>query len=187
MKKIKTNERYKLNFKEIEKNSLPLLHQTFFKTQREKGYPYFASTRVGSCKYIKIKNGKSLAIPFYIINSKGLTLNHFKTIPKKLYTSKSTYMHDYIKRTEMHCGMKKKPLLPYSMNCSRNQLPIRGIVSEAAANRSCFELGDNRLINRKQWKTTYRDFYRKPTFIPISNMGICANMAKAEHMKLTAL
>ena len=73
---------------EIEKNSLPLLHQTFFKTQREKGYPYFASTRVGSCKYIKIKNGKSLAIPFYIINSKGLTLNHFKKIPKKLYTSK---------------------------------------------------------------------------------------------------
>ena len=73
------------------------------------------------------------------------------------------------------------------MNCSRNQLPIRGIVSGAAANRSCFELGDNRIINRKQWKTTYRDFYRKPTFIPISNMGICANMAKAEHMKLTAL
>ena len=179
-------DRYKLNFNDIEKNNLPLIHHTFFKTHHEKGYPYFATSRVGSCNYVKVKNGRCLAIPFYIINRRGRSLNHFKTVPEKLYINKSTYMNDYILRRDMHCGMKKKPLLPYSMNSSRSQLPIGGIVNGAAVNRSCLELGDSGLINRKQWKTTYNDFFRKPNFIPVSNMGIAANMAKASHAKLTA-
>ena len=126
-------------------------------------------------------------MPFYIINRRGRMLNHFKTVPEKLYINKSTYMNDYIQRFDMHCGMKKKPLMPYSMYSSRSQLPIQGIINGAAVNRSCLELGDNRLINRKQWKTSYRDFFRKPNYIPVSNMGIASDMAKAAHAKLTAI
>ena len=180
-------DRYKQNFKEIEKNNLPQLTRShsFFKTHQEKGYAYFASSRVGSCNYVKVKNGRCLAIPFRIINSRGRSLNHFKTVPDKLHINKSTYMNDFIERSDMHCGMKKKPLIPYSINSPRSQLPIRGIINGAAVNRSCLQLGDNRIINRKQWKTSYRDFFRKPNFIPVSNMGIAANMAKAAHAKIT--
>ena len=81
---------------------------------------------------------------------------------------------------------EKKALIPYSMNSNRSQLPINCIVSGAAVNRSCLELGDNRLINRKQWKTTYRDYFRKPTYIPVSNSGIASGMAKASHAKITS-
>ena len=180
-------ERYKSYFKKPPKDYLPKLNHSFFITHQEKGYPYFSTTRVGSCSYVKIKNGQCLAIPFYIINRRGRSLNHFKTVPEKLYSSKSTYMHDYIQRYEMHCGMAKKPLIPYNMNSTRSQLPINCMVNGSAVNRSCLELGDTRLINRKQWKTTYRDYFRKPTYIPISNSGIAAVMSKASHAKLTAV
>ena len=175
----------KINTGEVDRNILPKLRRTFFQTHKEKGFPYFSSSRVGSCSYVKVKNGQCLAIPFFILNRRGRTLNHFKTVPEKLYTSKSTYMMDFVKRGNMHCGMKNKPLLPYSMNSARSQLPINGIISGAAVNRSCLELGNNKLINRKQWKTSYRDFFRKPNYIPVSNMGIRSDMAKAAHAKLT--
>ena len=180
-------DRYKSYFKKPPKDYLPKLNHSFFITHQEKGYPYFSTTRVGSCSYVKIKNGQCLAIPFYIINRRGRSLNHFKTVPEKLYSSKSTYMHDYIQRYEMHCGMAKKPLIPYNMNSTRSQLPINCMVNGSVVNRSCLELGDTRLINRKQWKTTYRDYFRKPTYIPISNSGIAAVMSKASHAKLTAV
>ena len=180
-------DRYKSYDNNKDQVQLPTLHKTFFQTHQEKGYPYFATSRVGSCNYVKVKNGQCLAIPFFIINRRGRSLNHFKTVPEKLYISKSTYMSDYISKLDMHCGMKKKPLIPYSMNSSRSQLPINGIINGAAVNRSNLELGDSRLINRKQWKTTYRDFFRKPIYIPVSNMGIAANMAKAAHSKLSSL
>ena len=180
-------DRYKSYFKKPPKNYLPKLNHSFFITHQEKGYPYFSTTRVGSCSYVKIKNGQCLAVPFYIINRRGRSLNHFKTVPEKLYSSKSTYMNDYIQRYEMHCGMAKKPLIRYNMNSTRSQLPINCMVSGSSVNRSCLELGDTRLINRKQWKTTYRDYFRKPTYIPISNSGIAAVMSKASHAKLTAV
>ena len=180
-------DRYKSYFKKPPKDYLPKLNHSFFITHQEKGYPYFSTTRVGSCSYVKIKNGQCLVISFYIINRRGRSLNHFKTVPEKLYSSKSTYMHDYIQRYEMHCGMAKKPLIPYNMNSTRSQLPINCMVNGSVVNRSCLELGDTRLINRKQWKTTYRDYFRKPTYIPISNSGIAAVMSKASHAKLTAV
>ena len=179
-------DRYKYNLEGIDNNSLPKLRKTYFKTNKKKGYPYFLSSKVESCSYVKVKNGQCLAIPFFIVNRRGRFLNHFKTLPDKPYSSKSTYKIDYIPREEMHCGMKKKPLMPYSMNCSRSQLPINFYLGGAAANRSFIELGDNKIINRKRWTTTYRDFYRKPTFIPISNMGIAANKSKALHARLSA-
>ena len=169
---------------EEEKFQISKCHKTFFKTHQEKGNPYFSTTKVGSCSYVLVKNGKCLAIPFSIINRRGRSLNHFKTVPEKLYTNKSTYMNDYLPIGNIHCGMKKKPLVPYKMNCSRNQLPIQGIINGAAVNRSCIELGDNSLINRKQWKTTYRDFFRKPSYIPVSNIGIAAEMARSTHLRL---
>ena len=170
--------------KEEEKIQIPEEHKTFFKTHQEKGYPYFSTTRVGSCSYVLVKNGQCLAIPFYIINRRGRSLNHFKTVPEKLYTNKSTYMNDYKSFGNIHCGMGKKPLIPYKMNCARSQLPINGIISGAASNRSSFELGDSGLINIKQWKTTYKDSFRKPSYVPVSNIGISAEMARASHLRL---
>ena len=180
-------ERYQNNFKKIKKLSLSNLRQSFFKTCREKGYLYFASTRVESCKCIKVKNGKCISIPFLIINRKCRCLSNMKAIPEKLNISKSTYMNDYIKRYDVHCGLRKKPFVPYSMNSLRNQLPINCFANGGAVNRSCLELGDSKIINRKKWKTTYRDFYRNPKFIPVSNIGISSDMAQAARAKLTLI
>ena len=173
--------------KEDEKIETPEVRKTFFRTHQEKGYPYFNTTRVGSCSYVLVKNGQSLAVPFYIINRRGRSLNHFKTVPEKSPTTKSTYMNDYITFGNIHCSMAKKPLVPYNMDSSRSRLPINGIISGAAINRASIELGDFRLINRKQWKSTYKDSYRKPYYVPVSNSGIASDMAKASHSRLNEI
>ena len=90
-------------------------------------------------------------------------------------------MPNYITIGDIHCGMTKKPLIPYNIDSSRSRLPINGIISGAAINRASIELGDFRLINRKQWKSTYKDSYRKPSILPVSNHGIASDMAKAAH------
>ena len=182
---MESTQQMQMNEGEEEK-VIPEERKTFFKTHQEKGYPYFSNTRVGSCSYVLVKNGQCLAMPFYIINRRGRSLNHFKTVPEKSPTTKSTYMNDYITFGDIHCGMAKKPLIPYNMDSSRSRLPINGIISGAAINRASIELGDYRLINRKQWKSTYKDSYRKPSIVPVSNNGIASDMAKASHMRLNA-
>ena len=102
-------------------------------------------------------------------------------------TNKSTYMADYVMVGDMHCGMAKKPLMPYSPDSYRSRMPVNGIVSGAAVNRSYLELGNSNLINRKQWKSTYRDCYRKPAIIPVNNLGIASDMAKAMHMRINGV
>ena len=79
-----------------ETSKIPETRKTFFKTHQDKGFAYFNTTRVGSCSYVLIKNGQCLAVPFYIINRRGRSLNHFKTVPEKSPITKSTYMNDYI-------------------------------------------------------------------------------------------
>ena len=160
--------------------------KTFFKTHQEWGSPFFKNTRVGSCSHVLVKNGRSLAIPFRIVNRRGRGLNHFKTVPEKLSVNESTYEHDYHPFPNMHCGMGKKPLMPYSPDSMRNLLPQNGIVSGALNNRSYLELGNSNLINRKQWSSTYRDSYRFPIQVPISNAGILSDLAVASHMKLNS-
>ena len=160
--------------------------KTFFKTKHDLGNAYFSNSRVGSCSFVLVKNGQCLAVPFAITNRRGRSLNHFKTVPAKLSTNKSTYMNDYLPIGNIHCGMSNKPLVPYSPECYRSRLPINGIISGAAINRASIELGDSHLINRKQWKTTYRDSFRTPAIIPVSNGGIASDMAKASHMRLNA-
>lgn len=162
------------------------LKHSFFNSKHEKGNLYFKNSKVGSCSYVLVKNGQSLAMPFGIKNQRGRSLNHFKTVPQKLLERKSTYMHDYIQVGNMHCGMDKKPLVPYDPESYRNRLPVNGIVSGAAINRSYLDLGNCNLINRKQWKTTYRDSFRSPRIVPVSNLGIAADMAKASHMLLNS-
>ena len=160
--------------------------KTYFKTQKDLGDPYFKNTRITSCSHVLVKNGRCLAIPFWIKNRRGRHLNHFKTVPEKLSSNKTIYMSDYIPVSNLHCGMGKKPLVPYNPDSQRSKLPLNGIVSGASANRSYLELGNSNMINRKQWNTTYRDSYLFPRIVPISNSGICADMAIASHQRLNS-
>ena len=161
-------------------------HKTFFQTKHNLGNAYFNNSRVGSCSFVLVKNGQCLAVPFKITNRRGRSLNHFKTVPEKLTTNKSTYVNDFLPIGNIHCGMQKKPLIPYSPDCYRSRLPINGIISGAAINRASIELGDLNMINRKQWKTTYKDSFRVPSIVPVANGGIAADMAKASHARLNA-
>ena len=45
-------------------------------------------------------------------------------------------MTNYVPVANLHCGMRKKPLVPFWPDAARNLLPLNGIVSGAAANRS---------------------------------------------------
>ena len=96
-------------------------------------------------------------------------------------------MNDYIIFGNIHCSMEKKPLVPYKVDSSRSRLPINGIISGGEINRASIELGVFRVINRKQWKSTYRDSYRKPFYVPVSNSGIVSDLAKASHYRLNAV
>ena len=160
--------------------------KTYFQTHKELGDPFFKNSRITSCSHVLVKNGRCLAIPFGIKNRRGRGLNHFKTVPEKLSSNKSIYMSDYIQVNNLHCGMGKKPLVPYTPDSARNLLPLNGIVSGAAANRSYLDLGNGNIINRKQWNSTYRDSYLYPRIVPISNSGICADMAIASHQRLNS-
>jgi len=140
-----------------ENTKFPEQRKTFFKTQPNKGFAYFKNARVGSCSYVLVKNGQCLAIPFYIINRRGRSLNHFKTVPEKSPITKSTYMHDYITFGDMHCGMKKKPLIPYSMESPRSRLPINGIISGAAINRA--RLIFDEIISEDESESIFLGYY----------------------------
>ena len=163
------------------------IKRTYFKPNKKLGDPFFKNSKVGSCSHVLVSNGQTLAISFAVKNRRGRGLNHFKKVPEKLSVSKSTYMNDYHLYPNIHAGMGKKPLMPYSPDSSRSRLPLNGIVSGAAANRSYLELGDKGIINRNQWGSTNRLSYLWPRIVPISNSGICADMAKAAHMRMNSI
>ena len=156
---------------------------SFFKTYPEKGIPYFFKAKVGSCSYIILKKGKCLAIPFTIRTLNGRKLSNFNSFQKKLTTSKSTYMYDYLPRVNVHCGMRKKPLVPYNMNSLRSQLPLDSMISGTINNRSSLELGEPKLINSKQWNSTYKETFRKFSNMPIFNFAVASMRAKARHLR----
>ena len=93
-------------------------------------------------------------------------------------------MSDFLPIGNIHCGMSHKPLVPYSPDSYRSRLPVDGIISGAGINRASIELGDSSYINRKQWKTTYKDSFRVPSIVPVANGGIASDMAKASHARL---
>jgi hypothetical protein len=64
---------------------------------------------------------------------------------------------------------------------------INGIVNGAANNRSYLQLGDKALISNKDYNSTYRIAFNWPRIVPISNSGICADMAKAAHVRMNSI
>ena len=159
---------------------------SFFNPDKTRSDAFFRGTKVGSCSFVLVKNGQSLAVPFKIRNERGRGLNHYKTVPEKSAEVKSVYMKDYTPYHNMHCGMGKKPLIPYDPSSYRSRLPIGGIVM-SHKNKSLIEIGDGGLINRKQWASTYKDTFRWPRMTPVSNPGILSDMAKSCHKKLDSI
>ena len=158
--------------------------KTFFNQEKDKGDEYFRSTRVGSCRKIVVKNGLPFALTFKIKNPRGEPLNHFNYTLKQLPKNPTTYFVDYCtKKEEYHLGMKKKPLIPYNPNHTRSQLP-RDLGFRVIRNYSVMEIGNEGLINRKQWISTYKNSFRPSSVKRISNPGILSDMAKRTHYKL---
>ena len=158
--------------------------KTFFNQEKDKGDEYFRTTRVGSCRKIVVKNGIPFALTFKVKNPRGEPLTHFNYTLKQLPKNPTSYFIDYCtKKNDCHLGMNKKPLIPYNPNHTRNQLP-RGLGFRVIRNYSNMELGNEGLINRKQWLSTYKDSYRPSSVKRISNPGILSDMAKWTHYKL---
>ena len=161
-------------------------YNTLFKVERERGDDYFKNAKVGSCKRVVVINGNPLAIAFDIRNKRGEPLNNYKYTLKCLPKLRTTYEEDYgCNKQVCHLGMDNKPLVPFKVNHPRNLLEDKAITKTIYASMSTFNIGDNRLINRKQWIPTYRDYFKpfkKNAFS--TNSGINANNTKRIHYKL---
>lgn len=118
-----------------------LSNSKFFNTNKNKTNEFFKDTKVGSCSHILVKNGVSVAVSYNPTNSKGRTLNNYKTVPGKSSDDKSIYRQDYCVKPYMHVGMLSKPLVPYDPNSYRNRLSTGGIIM-SHKNKSCIEIGD---------------------------------------------
>ena len=158
--------------------------RTFFIQEKDKGDKYFRSTRVGSCRKIVVRNGIPIALTFKVKNPRGEPMTHFNYTLKQLPKNHSSYFIDYCtKKRQNHLGMDKKPLVPYNPNHTRSQLP-NDISFRVIRNYSVFEIGNEGLVNRKQWLSTYKDSYRPSSVKRISNPGILSDLAKRNHYKL---
>ena len=158
-------------------------HRTFFIQEKEKGDPYFRTTRVGSCRRVVVRNGIPFALTFKVKNSRGEPMTHYRYTLKQKPKNPTTYQVDYcISKNDCHLGMKNKPLVPYSADHKRSQLP-EDVKIKVFKNISDFDIGNEGLINRKQWISTYTDSYQPIKIYPISNPGINSDMAKRRHYK----
>ena len=160
-------------------------HQkTFFIQEKESGDEYFRSTRVGSCRKIVVKNGIPIALTYKVKNPRREPLTHFNYTLKQRPKNPTSYYLDYcVKKRENHLGMTRKPLVPYNPNHTRSQLP-KDLSFRVIRNLSEFYIGNENLINRKQWISSYKDSYRPSTVKRISNQGILSDIAKRKHYKL---
>ena len=160
------------------------LSKTFFIQEKETGDKYFRSTRVGSCRKIVVKNGLPFALTFKVKNPRGEPLTHFNYTLKQPPKNPTSYYLDYCTKKQInHLGMHKKPLVPYNPNHTRSQLP-NDLSFRVIRNYSLFNIGNEGLINRKQWISTYKDSYRPSTVKRISNPGILSDISKRIHYKL---
>ena len=158
--------------------------KTFFNQEKDKGDEYFRTTRVGSCRKIVVKNGLPFALTFKVKNPKGGPLTHYNYTLKQFPRNPTSYFIDYCtKKEDCHLGMKKKPLVPYNPNHTRSQL-TKDFGFRVIRNLSAIDIGNEGLINRKQWISTYKDSFRPTSVKRISNPGILSDMAKWTHYKL---
>ena len=156
---------------------------SFFIQEKETGDPFFKKTRVGSCRKVVVKNGIPLALTFRIKNPRGEPLTHYRYTLKKIPKKKTTYQADYCsKKLNCHLGMKKKPLVNYNPNHPRNQLPI-DLDFRVFKNISLFDIGNEGLINRKQWISTYKNSFKPIKITRVTNQGILSDSARRVHYK----
>ena len=161
----------------------PNYSKTFFIQEKDKGDPYFRSTRVGSCRKIVVKNGIPFALTYKVKNPRGEPMNHYKYTIKKKPNNPSTYQVDYCStKIDCHLGMDNKPIIPYDSNHKRSQLP-EDLKFKTLRNISSFDIGNEGLINRKQWISTYADSYQPIKTYYISNPGIVSDMNKRTHYR----
>ena len=139
---------------------------------------------MGSCRKIVVKNGIPIALTYKVKNPRGEPLTHFNYTLKQRPKNPTSYYLDYcFKKRENHLGMTRKPLVPYNPNHTRSQLP-KDLSFRVIRNLSEFYIGNENLINRKQWISSYKDSYRPSTVKRISNQGILSDIAKRKHYKL---
>ncbi len=156
---------------------------TFFIQEKEKGDPYFRKTRVGSCRRVVVRNGMPFALTFKVRNPRGEPMTHYRYTLKKNPKNPTTYQVDYcMAKKDCHVGMNNKPLVPYSANHKRSQMP-EDLRFKVFKNISAFDIGNEGLINRKQWVSTYTDSYQPIKIKYISNPGINSDIAKRQHYK----
>ena len=159
-------------------------NKTFFIQEKETGDKFFRKTRVGSCRKVVVKNGIPFALTYKVKNPRGEPMTHFNYTLKQIPKRPSSYYLDYCtKKQDFHLGMKKKPLVPYNPDHTRSRLP-ENLDFKVFKNVSDFDIGNEGLVNRKQWITTYKDSYKTINVDRITNPGILSDMAKRSHYKL---
>lgn len=157
----------------------------YFNPNKTSTHNFFKDTRVDSCSHIVEAKGRTIAVPFSIINSKGRPLSAFKYTSNKTIPSKTIYKKDYTVKKIEHVGMYNKPLSVYHPNAYRNRLPVTGFFMNHK-NQSLVNIGESHSVNNKQWLSTAKDAFRWPKPTPVTNSGILSDRAKLSHKKLVS-
>ena len=153
---------------------------------KNKTSEFFRDTRVDSCSHVIEYKGKSIAVPYTVINKKGRPLSAYKYVTFKKEVDKTVYQKDYNSyKPVMHVGMNKKPLVKYDPNSFRNRLKKTDLY-QPYFNTSKMNIGNRSEINQKQWLSTARDSYRWPIKTAVTNSGILSDKYKLSHKNFIA-
>ena len=140
--------------------------------------PFFRSTRISSCQYVRARGGKAYAVS-YPYQKTGWKAPNSWNNQRRSAEVESMSRTAYRPTPVCHSGMTKKPLTAYNPNSYRSRLPSADVVMPYK-NASVVEIGDRSSYNPKStFRSTYRAqmaAYNPDTFV--SNQGIVAESTR---------
>ena len=146
--------------------------------------PFFRTTRISSCQYVRAKGGQAYAVSFPYKKTGWKAPNSW-TNQRRSAEVESMTRTAYRPVPACHTGMPKKPLTAYTPNAYRSRLPAPDVVMPYK-NASVVEIGDRSSYNPKSaFRTTNRaqlTAYNPHSFV--SNQGIVAEHTKWSRKRL---
>ena len=140
--------------------------------------PFFQTTRVSSCQFVRAKGGQAYAVCFPYKKTGWKAPNSWNNQRRSAEVeSMSRTAHRPV--PVCHSGMAKKPLTAYTPNAYRSRLPSADVVMPYK-NASVVEIGDRSSYNPK---STFRTTNRANLAVHnphgfVSNQGIVAETTK---------
>ena len=135
--------------------------------------PFFRTTKVDSCQFVKTYNGVPFAVA-YPQKKTGYKAPNSWVNQRRSSETASHNAKTYKPVPAMHAGMRTKPLVPYDPFSYRSRLPTADFIIPYQ-NSSQVEIGDRSAPLKNHFKTTTGSYMAAPDLQDYtSNQGIVA-------------